>query len=302
MPLPNFLVIGAAKSGTSSLWLYLRQHPQIFLPYRKEPHFFSYEGAVPNTQGPRDYVNQAITEWDAYGRLFAEVDGATAIGEVSPTYLQLPHVAARIKARLPGVKLIAILRDPAERAFSAYMHLRRDGREPLADFMAALSAEPERRAANWEPLWQYVQGGFYHAQLAPYQQHFAPEQLCILLYDDLRSDPVGTMQSIFRFLSVDDTFVPDVQARTNVSGLPKNKALHNLYMRLFDEGNLVKSLSRLLIPETLRWRATSALRNRNLARTTIPRDARRYLIDHYRNDILQLQALLDRDLSAWLQL
>src|SRR5581483_6498173 len=153
MPLPSFLIIGAAKSGTSSVFAWLGQHPEIYTSPIKGPCFFAFdEGARVRVAGPGDqavFDRHVVTDPVAYRRLF---DGVTpahrAAGEASVLYLYAPAAAARIARTIPDVRLIAILRNPVERAFSSFQHLRRDGREPLADFAEALRAEDARVAAG----------------------------------------------------------------------------------------------------------------------------------------------------------
>ena len=130
MVLPNFLIIGAAKSGTTSLYSYLNQHPQVYFSPFKEPRFFALEGKEVNYQGPSQVVNQkAINTIDEYEKLFAGVTDEVAIGEASTLYLYSPEAPAKIKQYIPQVKLIAILRNPIDRAYSGYCHLVRDGYE-----------------------------------------------------------------------------------------------------------------------------------------------------------------------------
>ena len=150
MTLPNFLVIGAAKSGTSSLYMYLKQHPEIYMSPIKEPHFFSFDDESKMTKGPGDPIHKAITNFDDYQAQFDGVTDEKAIGEASTSYLYRPEAPGRIHAMLPDAKLIVILRNPVDRAFSAYMHVVRDKRETSKDFAEALSKEESRKAAGWE--------------------------------------------------------------------------------------------------------------------------------------------------------
>lgn len=299
--LPNFLIIGAAKSGTSSLYRYISQHPDIFMSPVKEPHFFGYEDAPPQAQGPDDFVNTAITNIDAYKELFAGVTAERAIGEASPTYLYLPRAQERIRVHVPGAKLIAILRHPADRAFSAYMHVMRDHRETAVDFREALSLEDERIAANWGPIWHYTAAGFYSQQLSRFYEHFDRDQIRVYLYDDFAENPVRLVQDIFDFLGVDSQFTPDMRYRVNVSGVQKSKSTEFLIDNLFSRPNPVRAAARRLLSEDVRWKFTTRVRNRNLVKQTIPPDVRVELTEKFRDDILNLQDLLHRDMSPWLQ-
>jgi len=300
MKLPNFLIVGAAKSGTTALYRYLKQHPDIFLPNRKEPHHFSFNDITKNTNGPGDYVRTAITDKNEYFDLFCNVKNQKAVGEASPTYIYMPGTAERIFSELPNSKLIAILRHPADRAFSAYMHLVRDGYEKILDFDKALKLEDERIAKNWGPIWHYKRAGLYFEQLTPYYHLFKKDQILIIIYDDYKIDPIAINKSIFKFLEVDETFSPDMSAKPNVSGIPKNTLAQNIMSNVFDKDNFLRTLSRILFSEEARWRFTSYWRNQNLKKIEMSSNVRYELVEYFRNDIQSLQTLINRDLSRWL--
>lgn len=302
MTLPNFLIIGAAKCGTSSIYMYLKQHPEIFMSPIKEPHFFSFTSETKKTQGPRDSVTQAITNLEEYKNLFKGVQNEKAIGEASPTYIYQPNAAERIQNLIPNAKLIAILRNPAERAFSAYMHVVRDRREPAKSFSEALSCEKQRIRENWGPLWHYRNCGFYFEQLTRYFNLFPKDQIQVFTYEDLRSDQEGVLKNIFKFLDVDTNFIPDISVKFNVSGKQKSKLLHSLTLGLFNNPNPIRWLSRHIVPESLRWKVTNRIRELNLISQKIPEKIKAELINGYRYDIIKLQTLIDRDLSHWLEL
>jgi hypothetical protein len=200
MPMPNFLIIGAAKSGTTALHSYLDQHPQIFMTPDKETNFFTFEGQTLNFQGPGDEgINSfSITRPAQYQQLFSGVSGEKAIGEACPLYLYDPDTAQRIKSQLPEVRLVVILRNPVDRAYANYLHLIRDGREPCADFEQALQQEPHRVQQGWEWFWHYTQQGFYGQQLARYSQCFDREQIRVYLYEDLSKRPDWLFQDLFQ--------------------------------------------------------------------------------------------------------
>ena len=146
--LPNFLVIGTGRAGTTSLYHYLAQHPQIFMSPVKEPKFFALEGHSLDFRGPGDERIRAetTTTLSAYRQLFDGVRDEIAVGEASTLYLSHETAPDAIARYVPDVRLIALLRDPAARAHSAFQHLTRDGWEPLAEFEEALRDEPRRIA------------------------------------------------------------------------------------------------------------------------------------------------------------
>ena len=301
MPLPNFLIIGAPKAGTTTLHEMLRQHPQVFVSTVKEPHYLAFPDRRLDFRGPgadlamRHFL---ISEGGRYRRLFEGSEGNKAVGEASTGYLFLPEAADQIAERLPGVRLIAILRDPVQRAYSQYLHYRRDGMEPLSDFLEACENEPARIRDGWLPGWRYTSAGFYHRHLSRFYQRFEPEQVRVYLYEDLKNDPLGVVRSICRFLEVDPSFRPDLSLRMNVSGMPRHRRIHQ-FLRA---PHPLKDMLKPLVPAERRRRWTNTLRRWNLNRApSLPIEDRTQLIEWFREDVERLQDMLGRDLSHWLQ-
>jgi hypothetical protein len=302
--MPNFLVIGAGNAGTTSLYYYLKQHPDVYMSPVKEPKYFALEGGLPDYRGPGDrwvmtqtQANRAVTDLDEYRALFSGARGEKAVGEASPAYLCNPEAPERIKRHVPDARLIAVLRDPAERAYSAYMHQVRDGRETLG-FAEALDAEEWRTRANWAPGWRYTREGFYYGNLSRYFELFGGERIKVGLYEDLVGDPAGLMRDFFRFLGVEDSFEPDTSRRHNPSGVPKSRLLVSVLKR----PNPLKSALRPLLPAGLRGRLSEGLQRRNLSEAPpLEAGVRGRLVETYREDVLALEGLIGRDLSAWLR-
>lgn len=302
MTLPNFLIIGAAKSGTSSLFSYLGQHPEIYTSPIKGPCFFAFEeGQKVKVSGPGDqevFDRHIITDLGTYRALFDGVRDEKAFGEASVLYLYSPTAPSRIKRYIPDVKLIAILRNPVDRAFSSFLHLRRDGREPRDDFADGLKAEDGRVAAQWQHLWHYTRVGFYYTQLSRYFDVFRSDQMAIYTYDEFRTNTPKVLREIFSFLGVNDAFVPNTSTWHNVSGIPKLRSMHTFLTR----PNRIKRIVKPLFPSSLRktLRSQAIKWNTVTGKSKLSEDTRRYLIDLYREDILKLQSLIQRDLSPWL--
>lgn len=287
--MPNFLIIGAQKAGTTALYHYLKQHPQVYISPVKEPHFFSFEGEEANGRAH-------ITDINAYRSLFEGVSDETAIGEASPSYIYIPQSSERIRHYVPDAKLIAVLRNPADRAYSNFLYAIWLGREPLTDFALALQKEEERIQNGWGPFWHYQRKGFYYEQLQPYFERFDRAQIKIYLYEDLHTQAAGVLRDIFSFLGVDKSYVPDVSARLNVSGVPKSKISQTVVTGI----NAVNPIFKRVLPARLRG-VRESIRNKVLDEAPpMPAEAREYLVELYREDVLKLQDLINRDLSGWL--
>ena len=292
MTMPNFLIIGAMKSGTTALYYYLEQHPEIYMSPVKEPNFFSSQ--------EQENAADAVTNIGTYQDLFRGGSGKKALGEASHSYLYEPRAAAEIKRYVPEAKLIAILRNPIDRAYSHFLHMVRSGTEPLDDFAQALREE-EVRIHKERTFQDYIGRGLYYQQLKRYFGTFPQEQVRVYLYEDLSGAPLSTVQDAFRFLKVDDSFVPDVSLRRNVSGHPKYKTLDGLLRRQ----SRIKHAAKIYLPARMRWRLSKTfddLKTRNLAEPPpVQSKVRRHLIGVYREDILKVQELIHRDLSGWLE-
>ena len=304
MTMPNFLVIGAAKCGTDSLCNYLGQHPQIYISPSREPNFFVAEGQpeIPYT-GPGDRValdsmNMWVSTLDRYESLFAGVSSEKAIGEGTTWYIYDEGAPQRIWQHIPHAKLIAVLRNPVDRAYSAYTMLLRDGRETIGDFARALDAEDERTRRRWEPMWHYTKLGFYTHQLKRYYNTFEPSQMYVIVHDDFSAQPAKVVKDVYRFLEVDDQFTPDTSTRYNVSLVPKHLGVHALVAG----EHPAKTAAKALLPVKIRQAMKQRVVERNLTRP-VPMDAevRQRLVTLFRADILALQEMIGRDLSTWLQ-
>ena len=297
--LPNFLILGTAKAATSSLYVYLKQHPDIYLSSITELNFFAHEGRDLRFRGPRDleyiWSDSLVATYEDYCGQFENVAGETAVGEVSTHNLYSEQAPALIKHYLPNVKMIAMLRHPTDRAFSAFAHMVRDGREETDDFRTALTREPARIRNNWEPLWHYKSMGFYGAQLSRYLDAFDRDQIRVYIYDDFMAQPLAVMQDIYRFVGVDAAFVPDMSEKYNVSTIARSRRLQDMMMGK----SRVRSALRSLVPASARSRIRDFIVQHNSRRLRLAAEARRELTNDYKDDIGLLGSLLGRDLSHW---
>ena len=299
MTMPSFLIVGAAKSGTSALYQYLRQHPEVFMSPVKSTNFFALQGTTPRFVGPEGVpapVNAySVTDLQAYRALFTGAGAARAVGEASPIYLYSEQAPANIERHLPNVRLVAVLRNPVERAFSSYLHLIRDGREPLS-FEEGLKQEAARIRDNYGPLYRYTDMGYYSTQVERYLDRFGRDRVRIYLYDDLRREPRGILQDLFGFIGVNPAFPVDVSTEYNASGAPRNQTLN----QLLNQDNPIKRLLKPLLPPRFRSRWRAKLNRRNLGRPVLAPETRDQLRMLFHDDVVRLGRLLERDLSHWL--
>lgn len=301
MVLPNFLIFGVQKAGTTSIYSYLKQHPQVFMSPRKETDFFCRDLSVPIpadesrlTRGGR----QRILTIEDYEALFARATDEVAIGEASPNYLFAhENAASGIKKYVPDAKLIAILRNPVERAYSDYlMHVRQvvGNRKPLA-------LQVKESAQSSHTLLK----GRYYEGVKHFLETFGAEQVKIFLYDELRQDSVGLMRQIYEFIGVDPSFEADTGKKQQTAQVPKNQSIHQLLQTNNPVRSLAGSILRKVMPEEKRQKLRSRLIAANSAgKEELPLSAedRQLLEVYYREDVRQLQDLIDRDLSGWFTL
>jgi len=296
MAMPNFFIVGAQKAGTTSLYHYLEQHPEVYMSSRKEPHFF--DGMQSRYRWARGRM-PPVTDPEDYRALFRGVNNEKAVGEASTSYIYSSLAPVQIEKSLPNARIIAILRNPADRAYSNFLHCVRSGREPLTSFAEALRAEEARKRDNWAPLWYYKEKGFYYPQVKRYLDVFDHDQVKIYLYDDLRAKPLDVLRDMFGFLGVDETFVPDLTVEHNTAGLPRNKRLYVMVQRLgvWNPALKVDALERFLPAGSIR-----RIKSRFFAAPPpFPAEVRQQLLDAYREDIQELEDLIQRDLSHWLE-
>ena len=265
MTLPNFLVIGAARSGTTTLYYCLKNHPQVYVTPVLEPRFFAFEGDKVAFDGPGDGLlkRRIITKLDDYAELFDRVTDEIAIGEVSPAYLTSESAPIRIRHYVPNAKIIAVLRNPVERAMSSFRLEVLQGLELVDDFATALRQEECRMKNNWSYVWQYKRRGCYYTQLKRYFDLFAKEQIKVFLFEDWKNG-VELLKKIFRFLGVNET-----------AAVQENIGHHNST-------------------------ANARFESRGMERPELSADVRLALIEEYREEVDKLQDLIDCDLSSWL--
>ena len=290
--LPNFLVIGAAKAGTTAMHWYLSEHPEVFISRMKDPSFFAYgvDAAGRLLWGEQEHHRLPIRSLAEYEELFEDVGDAVAIGEASTMYLECPQAAARIREVLPGVRMICSLRQPVDRAYSDYlMYLRRRGRrfDPARDLS---------RTSEWaRPDSRWMQIGRYHEHLSRYFDLFPRDQIHVFLFDDLKKNPLGAVQDVYAFLGVDSRFVPDFDTPHAPGGVPRSMLLEGILTN-----QALKSAVEAWVPKRpANW--VRRLRTRNMTQAPpLPAELREDLTRHFREEIAMTADLIGRSLEHWL--
>lgn len=299
---PDFLIIGAGKSGTTSLDKYLSQHPEIFISGVKEPNFFALEGFVPPTEKDVDqffHFPWSVTTKESYLKLFDDALGNQILGETSPMYMYSEAARESIKKYVPSVKLIAILRQPAERIYSRFMHLSQENRAP-----SALEEVFDQNSIWWKRD-DLVHEGFYFKHLSKYFQMFPEKNIHIILYDDFVKDRNNAIRELLVFLGIKSDVQLNTDLELNPSGVIKNKGVNSIigksgffprivskvFPKLYESLKTNIKINKLLLK----------IRKKNLSKPRLDPQLK-YRITHeiYKNDILELQKLTKRDLSSWL--
>jgi hypothetical protein len=301
--LPDFLVIGAPKAGTTALHAALADHPELFMSPVKEPKFFLTDGPPQrHGGGPGDVQTYREHIWRRkdYEALFAAAPPGSVRGESTPFYLYDRQAQRRIQALIPAARLIVILRDPVERAHSNWTHLWSAGLEPIGDFPAACAAEDRRVAAGWAPFWHYTRLGRYGEQLDHLFRQFPREQVHILRYRDLVDTPAQTLDAICTFLDVRPGIIAQMP-RENVTAHPRSSPSHRAVSRVLRAtatagrhlpgaaaAGLTRPLERLL--------------QRNAgSREPLTWDERQRVLPYVEGDVRLLEKVTDMDFGEWRQ-
>jgi len=293
--LANFLIIGAQKAGTTSLYEYLDQHPDIFMSKPKEPHFFADD-------------NKYSKGLEYYSKFFAECKEEIMIGDASTsysTYLNCKKIIQRIYKFNPKIKLIYILRNPISRAYSSYWWNIRMQAEPLS-FEEALKQEENRiHKDNAEEFdrWSYKKRGLYSYIIKQYLKYFPKENLKVILLEDLKTSAIKTCNDIFEFLSVkkfDVTSLDDDQI--NKAALPTNKFVQ----RFLSKPGIILNFTSYFLKYTIGQQNKKKLHDfinkktlKTLEYLPMKESTFEYLVKYFENDIKKMENFLNRDLSQW---
>lgn len=311
---PNFLVVGAAKCGTTSLYYYLKNHPDVYMSPIKEPNHFSTDIRPENFSAEykiyeknknldiNKYVNgdMKAEQWGAYVhnrehylKLFKFVKNEKCIGEISNSYLYSQRAADNIHKEFPAMKIIMILRQPAERAYSHYLANLRDGRTTLP-FKEEVLNDDAKELHGWSISHLYYELGQYSQQVARYLQLFPSEQIKIYLFEDLKQDNKALVKDLYEYLNLrTDIAIPD-DKKFNEARLPRFPG----FLKMITHLGLKRKIFRTL-PKA--WqKKTKAAFFKGGKPPIMSEEDKKWMSSRYHEDILALEKLIKRDLKHWL--
>ena len=298
MALPDFLLLGAPKAGTTALHVALAGHPQVCMSDVKEPKYFLVDGPPPTGGGPGDAKTYSEYVWrrEDYEQLWQHAEPGQLRGESTTLYLQDPEAHLRIRRTVPKARVIAVLRDPVDRAHSNWSHLRSAGLEPVADFPRACMLGERRAADGWGPFWRYLEIGRYGGQLEHLYSVFPREQVLVLLYRELREEPVKALDRVNEFLGIESgvlTELPSENVTAQVGEGLLNNALHKT----------VQKADSLRAPAPVRQAtaslATKLLQRDQRIRQSLTFEERCLLLPHYYNDLDLLERVTGQSFAHW---
>jgi len=292
--LPNFILAGITRGGTTSLYYYLKQHPEIGFPEMKEPKYFSALGLELPQNGPGDInvANKMIRTYEDYQSLYKDINGKK-VGDASSPYLYHHEITAKsIKEKLGDVPIIVMLRNPVDRAFSAYNNHIRDGREEHT-FEKALELETSRIDANCDMMWAYKDVGLYAKPIQTYLETFS--KVKILIFEEFVKDPQTQLKEVFKFLDVNPNAVIDTSQKYSHSGKPKTFLFALLSNKKYKFMGDIREFVMNLIPRKYLEKIASKMFDKN----DIDPKTRTQLQAFYKKDIESLEKLINKDLSYW---
>tara|TARA_B100000767_G_C19761829_1_gene535494 strand:+ start:1340 stop:2227 length:888 start_codon:yes stop_codon:yes gene_type:complete len=293
MALPNLLIVGAAKSGTTSLHNYLNQHPSVFMCSPKEPHFLI------NKEIGEQRIPRGVLNIEDYKALFKEASNKMYRGESSVMYLLFPEFAIKNinKYLSKDVKIIVMLRNPVERAYSGYQHVKRYNLMESLSFEKALDQSENRyhNTSNMTPASRYLELGMYFEQVKIFIEEF--DNVHVIIYDDYKNDFSSEMDNVFKFLDV-DAFKVNTEEKYMVGGWEwKNKRIKSFMMKK----SPFKTVLKFLLPfKSLRKIIRKILQKVNRNKIEMMNsDTESWLKEYYKSDVEKLSLLLDKDLNNW---
>jgi hypothetical protein len=292
--LPNFIVAGTAKAGTTTLYEHLIKSKEVFPLKLKEPSFFSFTTLNNHPQSGKGDLNKEKNTpktFNEYKNLYAKSKGFKAVGDFSPDYLYYHKESIpQIKAFLgEDVKIILILRNPVHRAISAYKHMRRDLREHMS-FEDALAFEKERIVKNYAMIWHYKNAGFYYEGVKDFMENF--KNVKVLIFDDFIRNNNKFIYEIYSFLEVEPIKINTLNQKHNSTYVPKSI----LFQKLITWDNPIKKFVERKLPNSVK---NFIKRKNTFKEFQISYETKLKLSKKFKEDRVKLEKLLDIDLSIW---
>lgn len=286
--LPNFIIVGAPKAGTTSLYHYLSEHPQVFMSEPKEVNFFSK--AEIEAQGLY-YQDFKVKDLSGYEKLFDGSLDKKAIGEGSVSYLFYPKTPRKIKDAIPDVKIIILLRNPLERGYSHYLM---DFRLGLVNLTYDEIVFKRKKHKNLDLYYQqYVELGLYYEQVKRYLEIFGKTQVKIYFQEKLRTDSDKVIQDLYEYLEIDKSFLPNMSQEHNAYSMPKNSLIQKVY-----SSHTIRRILSKIFPSSAKERLLTAFFER-VKKPELTPETKKHLLSIYEPDIKNLEGLLNCDLSRW---
>ena len=296
MKKPNFIIAGFPKCGTTSLFHYLKQHPEIFMPKQKELHFFTQPQIFKLNKGPKDKVVKQphIKSEKEYLELFKSVKDEVAVGDASPSYINYPENFGMIKQYLNDPKVIVIVRDPIDRAYSNYLHLKRELRETM-DFFSALKNEDNRREESYSDFWYYRFNSTYYKKILMAKKTFS--NVLVLTAEEFKRNPEITLKKVYSFLGVKLIVKKQaLETKFNVGGYYKKNLITSL---LFQPSRFKNALKKIIKPTRgIKMLVSRFSRLFQINQPSIDQDSLNYLKEHFSKEINNLKKM-NIDVSKW---
>ena len=296
MSFPNFIIAGFPKCGTTSLHYYLSEHPEIYMPKQKELHFFTNKILSKQIAGKGDEITAQthINRLEDYQKFFPNNDKYKAVGEASPSYINYPEIYNEIKTQLSNPKIIILIRDPINRAYSNYLHLKREGRETLS-FQEALDREQNRKNIEYSDFWYYKFNSSYYEKIKEIKNVF--DKVLILTQEELIVSPKETIKTAYSFLSVDNKFLPKILSRKyNPGGNYRNNIITTTIFKPSKTKNILKKAISIKpwMKDVLNW-ITKQYKN-----PTDPIDIKtiKKLKNYFKKDVELIESI-GVDVSLW---
>jgi|TARA_B110000259_G_C14007507_1_gene398436 hypothetical protein len=293
---PNFIITGFPKCGSTALHYYVDAHPDIFMPNKKELHYFTQSNISKLNKGPGDVEAKKgqVKNLDSYLELYKNVTTEKTIGETSPSYINYPSCYEQINKTLENPKIIILLRDPIKRAYSNYLHLLREQRE-TESFSKSLDLEDTRKSLGYSDFWLYTFNSFYYDKIIEAKKIFS--EVLIVSQEELNSDTIKTLAKVYEFLGVNSEFIPsNSDNRYNKGGLYKKNLITNF---IFKQGIIKTVLKKFIgISPWMKKIKNSIISNYHYQANPIDVDTENKLVNLFKKEVINLSNI-GVDTSMW---